>query len=141
MATALGWGDRIRQRVRELGLTDSAVARALDIPQRRFANYTGGLREPDFAMLLRVCRVLRTTPDEVLGAAVMPSPSEDDAFRARLEAAVLGMSEADRRRALAVVEALAALPPIEGERAPAAKAIKNKRSPIQSKPSHRSAKS
>ena len=103
-----GWNDRLRQRVRELGLTDSAVARALDIPQRRFANYVQGTREPDYSMLLRICRFLRTSPDVVLGASDGASPVLNDMLSARLEAAVLAMTKVDRLRALAIVEAFAA---------------------------------
>ena len=105
---AEGWNDRLRQRVRELGLTDSAVARALDIPQRRFANYVQGTREPDYSMLLRICRFLRTSPDVVLGASDTASPVIDDLVSVRLEAALLAMTKADRLRALAIVEAFAA---------------------------------
>ena len=103
-----GWGERIRARARELGLTDAAVARALDLPQRRYSAYVNEAREPDFATLLRVCRVLRTTPDAVLGVGPHVSLPPGDAVAARMEAVVVGLGEADRNRALAVLEVLAA---------------------------------
>ena len=105
-----GWGERIKARARELGLTDAAVARALDLPQRRYSAYVNEAREPDFATLLRVCQVLRTTPDAVLGVGAHAALPPGDADMARIEVAVLGLSEADRARALAVLDALAAHP-------------------------------
>lgn len=105
-----GWGEKLKQRARELGLTDVAVARALDLPQRRYSAYVNETREPDFATLARICRVLRTTPDAVLGFGPHPALPVEDAVSARLEAAVRGLGEADRTRALAVVEKLAAHP-------------------------------
>ena len=105
-----GWGERIKARARELGLADAAVARALDLPQRRYSAYANETREPDFATLLRICRVLRTTPDAVLGVDSHVTLPAEDADVARMEAAVRGLSEADRSRALAVLEVLAAHP-------------------------------
>ena len=105
-----GWGERIKARARELGLTDAAVARALDLPQRRYSAYVNEAREPDFATLLRVCQVLRTTPDAVLGVSAHAALPPGDADVARIEVVVLGLGEADRDRALAVLDALAAHP-------------------------------
>ena len=105
-----GWGERIKVRARELGLADAAVARALDLPQRRYSAYANEAREPDFATLLRICRVLRTTPDAVLGVTPHVAMPTGDADVARMEAAVRGLDKADRSRALAVLEALAAHP-------------------------------
>ncbi len=108
-----GWGERIKARARELGLADAAVARALDLPQRRYSAYANETREPDFATLLRICRVLRTTPDAVLGVAPHVTLPTGEADVARMEAAVRGLAEADRSRALAVLEVLAAHPTAE----------------------------
>ena len=108
-----GWGERIKARARELGLADAAVARALDLPQRRYSAYANETREPDFATLLRICRVLRTTPDAVLGVAPHVILPTGDADVARMEVVVLSLNEADRSRALAVLEVLAAHPTAE----------------------------
>ncbi len=105
-----GWGERLKARARELGLTDAGVARALDLPQRRYSAYVNETREPDFATLARICRALRTSPDAVLGFGPHPPRTEDDALASRMEAALHGMGEADRTRALAVVETLAEHP-------------------------------
>lgn len=105
-----GWGERIRARARELGLTDAAVARLLDLPQRRYSSYVNETREPDFATLLRVCQALRTTPDAVLGVGPHAPLPPGDADVARMQAAVAELGEADRSRALAVLEVLAEHP-------------------------------
>lgn len=108
--TKAGWGERIKARARELGLADAAVARALDLPQRRYSAYANETREPDFATLLRICRVLRTTPDAVLGIGPHVALPTGDADVARMEAAMRGLGKVDRFRALAVLEVLAAHP-------------------------------
>jgi len=82
------YGERLRARARELGLTDAEVARRLGLAQSRYANYVNGNREPDLATFARICRVLATTPDEILG------------FNSN------GGAEPERRRALAAIEAM-----------------------------------
>ena len=124
----IGWGERLKERARELGLTDTAVARALDLPQRRYSAYVNETREPDFATLARICRVLRTTPDAVLGFGPHEAVSAGDAVTARLEAALRSLGETDRTRALAVVEVLAehptrADPGGDGTRTPGSRAV------------------
>lgn len=109
-----GWGERIKTRARELGLTDVAVARALDLTQRRYSAYVNESREPPFTMLMAICGVLRTSPDAVLGYKPQASLAVEDAAAARLDALVRGMSEPDRARTLTVVEALAAHPTMVG---------------------------
>lgn len=108
-----GWGERIKARARELGMTDAAVARALGVAQRRYSAYANESRQPDFETLGRICRVLGTSPDAVLGFG---PHADTDATLTRITAVVSGMAEPDRLRAAAVVDALAAFP---GQPAPA----------------------
>ena len=86
MGTA-GWGDRLRERGRALGLSDSEVARRLGLSQRRYSSYVNETREPSFNDLLRICEVLGTTPDYVLGAG---APDEADGALRRAGAALAG---------------------------------------------------
>ncbi len=109
-----GWGERLKMRARELGLSDVAVARALDLPQRRYSAYVNESREPDFATLAKICGVLATTPNAVLGFEAHETLGTNDAVTAKLGALLHGLEEADKRRAFAVLEALAAHP--EGRR-------------------------
>lgn len=61
------FGNNLRRRARELSLSDAEVARRAGLSERRYANYVSGAREPDLATLLRICTVLATTPNELLG--------------------------------------------------------------------------
>lgn len=58
---------RLRAAVQAKGMSDIGVADELGVGQSRFANYAAGTREPDFDMLARICRILETTPNELLG--------------------------------------------------------------------------
>ena len=106
-----GMGPRLRARARELGLSDSEVARRLNISQPRYANYVNDSNEPDLTTLVRICRTLGTTPDAVLAFADAPGQSGDDLLKARITAAA-GCLDAGRLRiAAALVDTLASLPP------------------------------
>lgn len=98
----------MKARARELGLTDAAVARALGVGQRRYSAYANESREPDFGTLARICHILRTTPDAVLGFG--PHPDAGDPALVRIAVAARCMEVQDRERAAAVMEALVAYP-------------------------------
>lgn len=104
-----GWGERLKARAREMGLTDAAVARLLDMPQRRYSAYTNETRAPDYRTLIAICRVLRTSPDAVLGFVPHQPLGPTDGVEARVRAALTGMKPAEREKALAVLEAMAGL--------------------------------
>lgn len=101
---AAEWGERLRSRARELGMSDSEVARRLGLTQRRYSSYVNQTREPSFADLLRICEALSTTPDVILGVTP-PDPAEDTARRAL--AALLAMPEERRLLATLVLETIA----------------------------------
>ena len=61
------FGQRLRHRALELGLSDAEVARRAGLSERRYGNYVVGRREPDFQTLERICTALATTPNELLG--------------------------------------------------------------------------
>ena len=63
----MSWGLRLKQRARALGLTDADVARGLGLSQGRYSAYCNEGREPDLALLVRICGFLGTTPDVILG--------------------------------------------------------------------------
>lgn len=76
------------------GLADAAVARALALPQRCYSAYVNETRKPDFATLLRICPVLRTTPDAVLDIgphAVLPAGNADGQGRRAMERLACGL--------------------------------------------------
>lgn len=102
-----GWGKRLKERARELGLSDAAVARALGLAQRRYSAYTNETREPDFATLARICGVLQTTPDAVLGFLTQDPARPGEGAGARAAAALAALEGDDLERAARVLEALA----------------------------------
>lgn len=57
---------RLRERARELQLSDAEVARRAGLSERRYGHYVQGTREPDFATFLRICAVMDLTPNDVL---------------------------------------------------------------------------
>lgn len=103
-----GVGERLRARARALQLSDAEVARRLGLSQSRYAHYVNDTREPDLATFVRICRVLGTTPNEVLGAtATTEEPaSEQYLLRRRIAAAGEAMSLEALRTAVVVMNAL-----------------------------------
>ena len=70
---------RLRSRARDLGLTDVEVARRLGLAQGRYSAYVNGSREPDLLLFVRICQVLGTTPDAILGLTAA-SPADNPAI-------------------------------------------------------------
>lgn len=62
-------GKQLRKIGRSLGLSDSEIARKVGLSETRYGNYVRNMREPDYATLLRICRVLNTTPNVLLGVS------------------------------------------------------------------------
>ena len=102
-----GMGARLRARARELGLSDSEVARRLDLSQPRYANYVNDTNEPDLATFVRICRALGTSPDKVLAFADVPDRGESDVLVARIVSAVGSMDKGRLRIAAALMDTLA----------------------------------
>lgn len=78
---------KLRERARELGLTDAEVARRAGLAEPRYGHYVAGTRRPDYDTLLRLCRVLGTSPNVLLGFDDA-QPGEDDP-RVRMESNLL----------------------------------------------------
>lgn len=100
------WGERLRSRAQELGWSDAEVARRIGIPQRRYSTYVNMTREPNFADLMRICAVLGTTPDHVLGGV---EPSGDEHITGRAVAALRRMPPQHQKLALVSLEAMASI--------------------------------
>jgi len=67
------FGQRLRHRIADMGLTEPEVARRARVEARRFNNYVNDKRQPDFATLLHICRVVEATPDQLFGLRPMPT--------------------------------------------------------------------
>ena len=106
-----GFGERLKARARELGLSDSEVARRLGLSQARYSHYVNGVHEPDLATLARIVRALAMTADQALGLETSDEGGEDGALRARLSVAAATMDTFTLRAVVGMVEAVAAAPP------------------------------
>ncbi len=73
-------GQRLVARAKELQLSNAEVARRLGLADSRYAHYVSGSREPDFATFIRICDVLSTTPNDVLGFPGAPSATSADSI-------------------------------------------------------------
>ena len=97
----------MRARAQELGLADADVARRLGIAQPRYANYIAEIRQPDFGMFLKICNVLNTTPNVLLGVdRSAPLATEADRLRQRIAAGISSIADDKLLTLLAVVEAM-----------------------------------
>lgn len=105
-----GMGKRLRARARALGLTDTEVARRLDMSQPRYAQYVSDANEPDLSTLVRICRVLDVGPDYVLGLKDADEVSELEAMQARATGAIKVMGPDRVRIAVALLDALNGVP-------------------------------
>src|SRR5260370_29560604 len=86
----------IRERARELGLSDAEVARRTGLSERRYGYYATGEREPNLATLLRICTVLAVTPnDMLLPSGKSPAQSHRARSIARIAAAANNLSVVD----------------------------------------------
>lgn len=73
-------GKNLRRRAEELGLSAAEVARRVGISPRRYANYVASLREPDMDTFIRICRILKSSPSELLDFPRL-SESEERLFK------------------------------------------------------------
>jgi transcriptional regulator with XRE-family HTH domain len=94
---------RLRDRARELGLSDAEVARRAGLAERRYGHYTRGVRQPDFQTLMRICQVLGTTPNDLL---IKPASRAKplDRLQERLRAAGVQLDPDDLKIAVAQIE-------------------------------------
>jgi transcriptional regulator with XRE-family HTH domain len=103
------FAQRIRERARELGLSDAEVARRVGLSERRYGYYATGEREPNLATLVRICEVLAATPNDLLLAqGKPPAQSGRDRLIARISATTDHLSLAELELAACQVECLTA---------------------------------
>lgn len=99
--------ERLRERGRELGLADAEIARRCGLSQARYQHYVVGRRAPDYATLIRICRVLGVTPNQLLGFDALP---EMDGERGRLieraDITIRSMDDARLRTAVRLLDAI-----------------------------------
>lgn len=105
-----GLGERLKARIKALGLTDAEVARRAGLSETRFAHYVRDRREPDYGTFVRICRLLATTPDALLDFDGPATDDEAAVLLDRLHVVALTMDEPTLRTAVEVVTAMARRP-------------------------------
>ena len=98
------FGNNLRRRAKELGLTDAEVARRVGISERRYGFYVTGDREPDLATLLRIADILQVDADRLLRPWDEAEPSTTDRLRAQIQSSAASLP-GDRLQLLADVAA------------------------------------
>jgi transcriptional regulator with XRE-family HTH domain len=120
------FAQRIRERARDLGLSDAEVARRAGLSERRYGYYATGEREPNLATLVRICEVLAATPNDLLLPEGKP-PAQSG--RQRLLARIIAVTD---MLSLAELELAACLIECVSERRP-----KRRQRGIPKEPNHR----
>ena len=64
---AMSIGQRLKKRLDQLGLSQAEMGRRLGTGQRRFSHYCNDKRQPDFELLVKICREMRTHPNYLFG--------------------------------------------------------------------------
>lgn len=98
---------RLRERARELELSDAEVARRAGLAERRHGHYVRGTREPDYDTLLGICAILGVTPNDLLMVGEHSAPGEHERWLSRLTATARGLGINDLRLAARQIEVLA----------------------------------
>ena len=98
---------QLRLRAETLGLSNAEAARKLGLSERRYSHYVTGAREPDLATVVRISKVLGTTPNELLGFGEGVRASKKSALIERLTATADGLAQAELEIVLLQTEALA----------------------------------
>src|SRR5215472_12535456 len=103
------FAQRIRERARELGLSDAEVARRAGLSERRYGYYATGEREPNLATLIRICEVLAATPNDLLlTEGKPPAQSARDRWLAGINATTTNLDLSELELAACLLECLMA---------------------------------
>lgn len=104
------FAERLRERAKQLGISNAEAARRVGLEERRYAHYASGRREPDLATLKAISEALGTTPNWLLGVI---SKDEKDLARAaligRFMNAAAGMTAEQLEMCVIQAEAIAAV--------------------------------
>ena len=80
------WGRRVRERLAQLSVTQSAFARSIGMSQARFSNYMQGTREPALADFMLIVSALGVSADWILFGGTRPATAVHSTLSAQIEA-------------------------------------------------------
>lgn len=100
---------RLKERAKQLGISNAEAARRCGLDERRYAHYASGRREPDLVTLKSIAEVLGTTPNWLLGLdGVFEGDPEKSRLIERFKNAATNLELRDLRLFIVQVEAVVA---------------------------------
>jgi transcriptional regulator with XRE-family HTH domain len=103
------FGKRLRERAKQLGISNSEAARRIGLDERRYAHYVSGRREPNLMILKRISEALDTTPNWLLGiTSKIEKAPETAALIERFVNAARGMTREQLKLCVIQAEAVVA---------------------------------
>jgi len=102
------FAERLKERAKQLGISNAEAARRVGLDERRYAHYVAGRREPDLATLIRIAAVLQTSPNILLGFDLETKQSKRRLLTDRLNAAAHAMGDRELEITVIQAEAVAA---------------------------------
>ena len=92
-------GNKLYDIRKRKGLTQAEVAEAAEISDRTYADIERGTANMRVGTMLRICNVLRITPDDILTENIEdPHPTEEDVFQR-----ISKLDSKDKNTALAIL--------------------------------------
>lgn len=61
------FGKRLKEQRLEKGVYQEEVAKAIGVTKGAYSNYENGNREPEYAILVKLCRYYKVSADYLLG--------------------------------------------------------------------------
>ena len=100
---------RLRERAKQLGISNSEAARRAGLDERRYAHYVSGRSEPNLMILKRISEALDTTPNWLLGiTSKIEKAPETAALIERFVNAARGMTREQLKLCVIQAEAVVA---------------------------------
>jgi transcriptional regulator with XRE-family HTH domain len=100
---------RLRERAKQLGISNSEAARRIGLDERRYAHYVSGRSEPNLMILKRISEGLDTTPNWLLGiTSKIEKAPETAALIERFVNAARGMTREQLKLCVIQAEAVVA---------------------------------
>lgn len=100
---------RLKERARQLGISNSEAARRVGLEERRYGHYVTGRNEPDLATLVKIAEILGTNPNWLLGVLSLEELHKDRAdLLERFKNAISEMTIEEFELSVIQAEAIAA---------------------------------
>jgi transcriptional regulator with XRE-family HTH domain len=101
------WNERARERMAELGITQTALAESLGVVRAAVSHYLSGRTEPPLSLFMLICRHLQVSSDWLLfGGTNSPLPLQNESDR--LAQQIRGLDSGVRRDIEAYIRVKAA---------------------------------